>query len=488
MIVVHVAIMAVALAGWLSGRGAFLYAALGGWLLFILMPGILSRIYHQRSLQQDYAAACRLAKIIYVLHPTAGWRRQPEVIRALMLAQQGAFEAANEMIERLRPVKSLAAFTAVTQLYRATGEWEEFLAWESENSAELRSYPSFLSAMLRARGETGDLRGMAELYAANKGQIAKLTPASSRDICRLMLFAFSGQRESVAFLVNGSLAMLPEPMREFWLATVEMNCGMRDAARARLEKLAVTADPVQRRAIERRLAGLSLPPPFPDASLQGVVREASVEHQHDQQFAGGRSLFSKTARATQFIIAVNVIVFVGEMAMGGSTDSDTLYRMGALFAPAVAQGEWWRLLASMFLHAGPLHLAMNMFALWVLGPFVEFAFGSRKYLLLYLVAGIGSMGCVLAMAWPNGQQLTVGASGSIMGLIGGTAAFMLRGWQRHKALAARRRLAAMVLVVAMQTMFDAMVPEVSMTAHLSGVVIGFAVGLVLPNRLRTAAA
>jgi len=125
-----------------------------------------------------------------------------------------------------------------------------------------------------------------------------------------------------------------------------------------------------------------------------------------------------------------------------------------------------------------------MLGLWILGPFAEFSLGFRRFLVVYLLAGIGSMAVVIALSsGAQGDDLTAGASGSVMGLVGATGALMLRGWLREKALAAKRRLAAMILIVAMQTLFDFVVPHVSMTAHLSGAFIGFAVTLALRDRL-----
>jgi rhomboid protease GluP len=95
------------------------------------------------------------------------------------------------------------------------------------------------------------------------------------------------------------------------------------------------------------------------------------------------------------------------------------------------------------------------------------------------------MGVVMAFAsGPKEEQLMVGASGCIMGLVGATGALMLRGWLREKALAARKRLIAVLLIVAMQSAFDSLVPQVSMTAHLSGAFIGFAATMILRDRLR----
>jgi rhomboid protease GluP len=185
------------------------------------------------------------------------------------------------------------------------------------------------------------------------------------------------------------------------------------------------------------------------------------------------------------LIVLNVLVFAAEILLGGATNGGVLYRLGALFPAAVRAGEWWRLAASLFLHFGMLHLAMNMLALGFLGPFMEFALGPRKFLFVYLLAGIGSMGVVMVFAsGPTGQQMTVGASGCVMGLIGATGAFMLRGWRAEKALAAKRRLMAMFAIVAMQTVFDGLVPNVSMAAHLSGVVIGFSAIMLLGEKLK----
>ena len=108
----------------------------------------------------------------------------------------------------------------------------------------------------------------------------------------------------------------------------------------------------------------------------------------------------------------------------------------------------------------------------------------RKFLIVYLIAGIASMALVMVFgSGANHDQLTVGASGCVMGLIGATAALMLRGWRREKALTAKRRLFAMVAIVAMQTVFDSVVPQVSMTGHLSGTVIGFVVVIGMRDRL-----
>lgn len=168
-----------------------------------------------------------------------------------------------------------------------------------------------------------------------------------------------------------------------------------------------------------------------------------------------------------------------------------------MFVPSVLEGQWWRLGSALFLHFGILHLALNMFGLWVLGPLLEYTLGLRKYLFVYLASGIGSMAVVLALSrTAHPDQFIVGVSGAIMGLVGATGALTLRAWIRDKALIARRKLLGVILILGTQTIFDAMIPQVSMTAHLSGALFGFIAtlfcrerhsdtGQALPTRLRT---
>ena len=122
---------------------------------------------------------------------------------------------------------------------------------------------------------------------------------------------------------------------------------------------------------------------------------------------------------TQVIMAINVFMFMVEICPGQQHRSGRLVPLGRIIPAGSPRSEWWRLILSLFLHFGPLHLAMNMLGLWLLGPFTEFALGSRRFVLVYLLAGIGSMTTVLVCS--SGAQevsLTVGASGCVMGLVG----------------------------------------------------------------------
>ncbi|MGA2257916.1 MAG: rhomboid family intramembrane serine protease, partial [Thermoguttaceae bacterium] len=425
----YLGILLLSVAGWLLEQPGMIYAAAATWLLLVLLPRLITRLYHRRFMQQQYSAARRLAQIVSWLHPADGWREQPKIIHALELAQQGELTAAAETLKRFQEVRSLIGMAAVVNLYRITNQWEELLVWHARHREEIERHPQLLFVVLRARGETGDVHGLVEFYDRHRQQIGKLIPATSRDVCRLMLFAFCGKRQAAESLCAGSLAVLPAPTRAFWLATADLAAGASESAKRQLEDLLPAADPLMRGAIERRLSRISIRPDPLDASAERVIEEGARQHGHEERFGARRSLFSNGARATQILIMLNVCMFVAELHTGGGTDLGVLYHLGALYPPAVLAGEWWRLIASLFLHFGPIHLAMNMFALWILGPFAEFALGFRRFILVYLLAGIGSMGMVMLFgSGPNGEQLTVGASGCVMGLVGATGALMLRGW------------------------------------------------------------
>jgi membrane associated rhomboid family serine protease len=143
------------------------------------------------------------------------------------------------------------------------------------------------------------------------------------------------------------------------------------------------------------------------------------------------------AKVTRALIGINVGVYVAELITGGGINGvgSTIYEKGVLIASAydssghlvgVAQGDWWRLITSTFLHYGPFHLLLNMLALYWFGGLLEQRIGSGRFLALYLVSGLaGSAGALL---W-SPLVPTVGASGAIFGILG--AGFVLERQQDY---------------------------------------------------------
>jgi membrane associated rhomboid family serine protease len=125
------------------------------------------------------------------------------------------------------------------------------------------------------------------------------------------------------------------------------------------------------------------------------------------------------ALVTKVLIGINVLVYLAEIGSGSGTtgagNGSSVVERFALFGPAVANGDWWRLITSGFLHANVLHIGLNMLILWLVGSPLEEMLGRGRYLLLYFVSLLaGSAGALLQAPLVT----TVGASGAIFGLFG----------------------------------------------------------------------
>ncbi len=207
----------------------------------------------------------------------------------------------------------------------------------------------------------------------------------------------------------------------------------------------------------------------------------SVSSDNDMATSARRSQL-RSAPAVFVLIVANVLAFLYEIYAGGWNDPDVLHRIGAVESDAVvAQAEYWRLFTALFLHAGFLHLGFNLFALYVLGPPLERSIGTIRFLACYLISGVASSAGVVALTEigliQSGQL--VGASGCIMGAVGAWAGLLMR--HRHAPFA-KQRLANIGLIVAIQIAFDLSTPQVSMAAHMCGLVAGFFLGLLLAPR------
>jgi membrane associated rhomboid family serine protease len=171
---------------------------------------------------------------------------------------------------------------------------------------------------------------------------------------------------------------------------------------------------------------------------------------------GGRER-SGTPVVTYALIAVNVLVFIAQMAAGN------LEKQLSLWPPAVADGQLYRLVTSAFLHYGATHLLLNMWALYVVGPPLESWLGRLRFGALYALSGLG--GSVLVYLLTT-NVATAGASGAIFGLFGAT--FVV-----GKRLALDVRWVVMVIVI--NLVFTFVAPAISWQGHLGGLVTGVVV-------------
>ena len=221
---------------------------------------------------------------------------------------------------------------------------------------------------LRALGETG-VRDEMVLEFANlltaTGPISQ--PAWSYQSSLLAVLAFCGRLHN--YEKQATFRKFPRELRDFWMATSQLAAGNLSVGCAQLEKLrAATSDQLLLSEIAQRLHGADFIAKAP-LSQPGFA----LLHRIEQSDRPVPRVFGSETRwptnAVLIFIMLNIAMFGAEVWFGGSTNQLTLHRLGALEPWAVRfGGEYWRMLTALFLHYGPLHLIVNLYALFVIGP------------------------------------------------------------------------------------------------------------------------
>jgi membrane associated rhomboid family serine protease len=156
---------------------------------------------------------------------------------------------------------------------------------------------------------------------------------------------------------------------------------------------------------------------------------------------------------------------------GGASEGNPYYMAGVLNGPAVRSGQWYRIVTGAFMHEGFAHIAINMFSLYQLGSFIETMLGGWRMLLVYAISLVGSG---LAVVYFSPNDYTVGASGAIFGLFGALFAIGVRMGKPGRAL-----ISQTLPILVLNLVFTFAVPFISKSAHIGGLVSGFAAGLAI---------
>ncbi len=191
------------------------------------------------------------------------------------------------------------------------------------------------------------------------------------------------------------------------------------------------------------------------------------------------SAAAPTFLITTGLIGLNALVFLIMVLRGVSPllpSPQQAIAFGADYGPLTLNEQWWRLLTSMFVHFGIIHIALNMWCLWNLGRAAEQLMGRASYLLAYFVSGIFSS--IAGVYWhPMGAS--AGASGAIFGMAGVLVSYVkLKKTPAHIQINSKM-LGSLGTFIAYNLAFGAL-PGISNAAHIGGLVMGLAVGAVLP--------
>ncbi|AXW64586.1 rhomboid family intramembrane serine protease (plasmid) [Ralstonia solanacearum] len=203
----------------------------------------------------------------------------------------------------------------------------------------------------------------------------------------------------------------------------------------------------------------------------------------ERQFVEQLEALTPRPYLTHALIALNVLVWLATLGLGGNllqTPIDVLFKLGGNAAFEVQHGEWWRLLSATFLHAGVLHLVINVIGLYATGIAVERIYGPAAYLLIYLGAGL--LGSALSLSFAAQHAIGVGASGAVFGVAGAWLVAICRYRGQMPETLSKRLLTQLGMFVLYSLVQGLTKPGVDNAAHIGGLVGGCMLALILPAR------
>ncbi len=202
------------------------------------------------------------------------------------------------------------------------------------------------------------------------------------------------------------------------------------------------------------------------------IAEGAKSVRAPRTIAGG-AVSGRDGVVSMTLIGLNVVAFLLTLAAGGNSGS--IFQHGAMLSTTVVNnsgdvltgvdgGAYWRLLTSAFLHENVLHIAFNMYALYLFGPFVERALGRARFIAAYLTMSVGASVFVYWLSEP--RALTIGASGAVFGLFGMALIFLLK---------AKQDVSTLLVLLAINAFLSTQ-GNISWQGHLGGFIVGCALG------------
>lgn len=183
--------------------------------------------------------------------------------------------------------------------------------------------------------------------------------------------------------------------------------------------------------------------------------------------------YYKSSPVTSILLAIMGIYFIVISLNGGTTNTEALVNFGAFFPPYIIQNnEYYRFITSIFIHIGVAHIFFNGYALYIFGTQIERVMGSMKYIMFFLITGIGGNVVTYIVSLSSETAfLTVsaGASGSLFGILGAFL-YLIR---KHKNMISPEGRKSILTMLAINLGITLLVPNISITAHFGGLAIGY---------------
>jgi membrane associated rhomboid family serine protease len=474
-----------------GGAGAPWLAAMG--LLFvltILLPRAAARRARTALLRGNDPAAFRwetLRALLSFQSLSAARERLLETRRLLRHEWTGMGRSERALwLLRVQSAWSRRAFLSA---------WIEGLVHVRENETATRLFeehfgpgksradPNLLYLMVGAYAKLGVPR--RALDALRRADAARSPGASlNRAAALLHLFAFAGRPRAVDRLIARDIllqATVPPSYVALWRGVALMRQGDPEAAREAVES-ARDRQPAGDPRFDGMLRRIRAMMAEPDGAR---ALDPALERDLDELEAGLEAarpeplpLAPPRLIATPAIMIACAAMWLAMETRGSSLDPILLIRFGANVPGLVSTGEWWRLVTSIFLHVGLLHLVFNMWACQIFGSFVERLSGRWSVFVAFMLSGIAGSA---ASAFIGAHAISAGASGGVFGLLGMAIVLTVSGRGRAFGELRRMQLFTFLFFAAINAVYGVMQPQVDNLAHAGG----FAGGLMVGALVRT---
>jgi rhomboid protease GluP len=490
-------------AAWLGIAGAIGVGA--GACLLVLGP-LVRAVARRFVAAERIGLATRLLDLAELLAPGSGIAEEKALLRALTGSREGRIEQAIDTLiaakDRAPDDVRLAIDERIAMLYLTGYRWKDAIAHaeahlfgapppqDGDGEGSLRHALGFAPPvwveLLGAYGRNGDLEQAARMVARLEDVCAGRDDAALWiHRARVVFLALTGRIDAVRTLVSRRRAgHMSAGARTYWIAVAHEHRGDRAEAVVAYERARALSRGRPRELIDVALARLAVVPAHGVArpELSPSARDVVARVEAAPLPPPIRRSRSAAPRATWLLTAVLLAVSVATgLAIGDTNDVGVLMRAGALAHGLVASGEWWRLVACLFIHVGVMHLVLNATGLVILGRLAEELFGGARVIAIFGVAGVaGALASYLAS--PVG--ISAGASGAVFGLLG--AVFVEVTWHRGRYRAAWKRgtWGALVVVALGQLGYGFLYPVIDQWAHAAGLAAGAALGLALSPSAR----
>jgi len=446
------------------------------WIPLVLLPTVAMNFLYFTLRKKQYNKAYKWALVIRFFHPADHSLKQPQIIKFYLLIQNGDIKNAEHALQNFNDLKKIQHRAIIGHFFIATGQCQKYIKWVEQHFSPqgLENFPDVISKYLLALGENGRLKKMLETFNKYKKVMNTLLFKYHYLLSRLYLFAFFGEKELTRELCIQKLNFFNREEKRFWLATADLFAGKTKPAHTEFKELKNSSLSTVRLYTKKRL---SMKPKKLTARLKKDITTTLAEEKtllHQEAKYGNPLSFKKTKKRpyiTLLMMGLIVFMFLLEILNGSPTNQNNLYLLGAMVKIPQYPMVWWRLFTAIFLHFGFMHFAVNLLSLRLIGPNVEKMLGSFKFLVIYLLSGIGSVFFAVQLS-SHSSLILVGASGSIMGLLGSMAYLLFMGYKKEKSTIAFRSFIFITLIFILQIISDSLIPMSSLSSHFFGFLIG----------------